>query len=60
MKKMPICRKVSIKEIAEACEKSSLYPEENCGQPATYLECEVKPDEELTEELEKRAYRVGM
>ena len=57
---MPICRKVSIKEIAEACEKSSLYPEENCGQPTTYLECEVKTDDELTEELEKRAYRVGM
>lgn len=57
---MLLCRKVSIKEIAKACEKASVYPEENCGQPTTYLECEVIPDEESDmEEVEKKAYRVG-
>jgi hypothetical protein len=56
---MLFCRKVSIKEIAEACEKSSLYPEENCGQPATYLECEFKTDGDITEVEEKKGIPCG-
>lgn len=57
---MLLCKKVSIKEIAKACEKASVYPEENCGQPTTYLECEFIDEEDLdSEELEKKTYSVG-
>ncbi|MBI5969880.1 MAG: hypothetical protein HY884_01860 [Deltaproteobacteria bacterium] len=35
-----ICREISIKDICEECERTSLYPEENCGCPATVVICE--------------------
>ncbi|MBI5631995.1 MAG: hypothetical protein HZA15_00715 [Nitrospirae bacterium] len=34
------CREISIKDICEACEKTTLYPEENCGCPTTVVICE--------------------
>jgi hypothetical protein len=40
------CKKVSIKEITEDCEKKTLYPEENCGQPTTVIDCEDVPEDE--------------
>lgn len=40
-----ICREVSIKDICEECERTSLYPEENCGCPTTVVICEDAPQE---------------
>lgn len=42
-KLLEICREISIKETTEDCERTSLYPEENCGQPTSYMVCEVIP-----------------
>ncbi len=35
-----LCREISIKDICEACERTTLYPEENCGCPTTVMICE--------------------
>ncbi|MFQ5736459.1 MAG: hypothetical protein ACE5GY_06300 [Thermodesulfobacteriota bacterium] len=40
-----VCREVSIKDICEDCERTTLYPEENCGYPTTLLVCEDLPVE---------------
>lgn len=35
-----VCREISVKDISSDCEKATLYPEENCGQPDSYMVCE--------------------
>lgn len=37
---LEVCREISIKDIAADCEKTTLYPEENCGHPDSYTVCE--------------------
>lgn len=39
-KTVRVCREVSVKEITADCERTTLYKEENCGQPTSYVVCE--------------------
>ncbi|MBI5237833.1 MAG: hypothetical protein HY887_05355 [Deltaproteobacteria bacterium] len=39
VRNIQICREISIKDICEECERTSLYPEENCGCPTTAVIC---------------------
>jgi hypothetical protein len=56
---MVACKKVSIKKITEDCEKTTLYPEENCGYPTTIEECEDAPENKLkTDEKKKKKEKV--
>jgi hypothetical protein len=48
------CKKVSIKKITEDCEKTTLYPEENCGYPTTIVECADTPEDKLKTVEKKR------
>lgn len=38
-----VCREISIKDICEDCERTTLYPEVNCGQPTSFTFCEEVP-----------------
>lgn len=51
---MKVCREMSIKEICEACERTTLYPEENCGCQTMITVCEVD-----TELMAERAVNAG-
>ncbi|MBI2411702.1 MAG: hypothetical protein HYV24_00625 [Deltaproteobacteria bacterium] len=35
-----VCGEISVKDVTADCEKATLYPEENCGQPTSYTVCE--------------------
>lgn len=35
-----LCKEISIKDVCEECEKTTLYPEENCGHPTKIIVCE--------------------
>lgn len=38
-----VCKEISIKDIVKDCERTTLYPEVNCGQPENYTVCEDVP-----------------
>lgn len=40
-----VCKEVSIRDICEDCERTTLYPEENCGCPTTLVVCKDIPEE---------------
>lgn len=35
-----LCTEISIKDVCEECEKTTLYPEDNCGHPTKLILCE--------------------
>lgn len=39
-KVLEVCKEISVKGICEECERTTLYPEENCGQPTVFVVCE--------------------